>query len=33
MHHDPGSTDARSLGVALDWIALDPATPTLNLVN
>jgi 4-amino-4-deoxy-L-arabinose transferase-like glycosyltransferase len=28
----PGSHDTRQLGVAVDWIALDPATPTTRLV-
>ncbi len=30
---DPASADARPLGLALDWIAVDPASPTVNLVN
>jgi 4-amino-4-deoxy-L-arabinose transferase-like glycosyltransferase len=30
---DPTSKDTRSLGLALDWIALDPASPTVRLVK
>ncbi len=29
----PGSTDERALGMALDWVALDPATPTTTLIR
>ena len=30
---DPSSTDARVLGLALDWAALDPASPHMDLLR
>jgi 4-amino-4-deoxy-L-arabinose transferase-like glycosyltransferase len=30
---EPGSSDTRTLGVAVDWIVLDPASPTTTLVE
>jgi len=30
---EAGSSDARTLGIAIDWIAIDPETPTTALVE
>ena len=30
---EPGNNDTRTLGVAVDWVALDPASPTTTLVE
>jgi hypothetical protein len=32
-HTRPGSTDERTLGLAIDWVALDPAMPTTTLIR